>query len=328
MQKEENKSKKIDFKNIFFSAWKIVKKNKYLWRFGFLLALTSFFSNLTVLFDDKNRKMLSVFEFKWADIFLEKNFFENENVMMIFSIIVILALLSRIVFQGALIFSIGKEIENKKNNFIIGLKNGKKYFWSLLFFNLILEGIVFLSLLILAFPVVILISRGNFMGGIFLSFFALFIFLSLIILIFFLKKFGFVYLILGKVNIWSSMELAYTLFRKNFWQSLWMGMIICFLTLISIVGFLLILSFLTIFFLGLSLFFGFVFGKIIELYMFGIVASLFLLLGLFLMSFFQIFLQTVWILFFNEIGKTKKMKVFEVKTEKEFSEKPLPLINS
>jgi len=326
MQKEKNKQ--IDFKNILLSAWKIARKNKYLWQFGFVLTVASFFPNMMILVDDERREMLGVSNFFWLENFLTKNFFKNENVLAIFLVTALIFSLARIVFQGALIFSIEKEIEKKKNNFKIGLKKGKIYFWSLFFFSLISEGIIFLAFFVLFFPVAILVSKGSYVGGIFLGFSALLIFISLVGLIFFLKKFGYLYLVLGKLNIRESMELAYALFRKNFWQSLWMGLNIFFLSLISICVFFIFTGFLTIFFLGLSLFFGFIFGKVIEFFIFGTVVFLFLLAGFFSISFFQVFLQTAWILFFHEVAKTKKPEMLEVEMAKDFSEKTLPLINS
>ena len=242
MQKEKNKQ--IDFKNILLSAWKIARKNKYLWQFGFVLTVASFFSNMMILVDDGRREMLGIFNFFWLENFLTKNFFKNENVLAIFLVTALIFSLARIVFQGALIFSIEKEIEKKKNNFKIGLKKGKIYFWSLFFFSLISEGIIFLAFFVLFFPVAILVSKGSYVGGIFLGFSALLIFISLVGLIFFLKKFGYLYLVLGKLNIRESMELAYALFRKNFWQSLWMGLNIFFLSLISICVFFIFTGFL------------------------------------------------------------------------------------
>lgn len=310
-------------KNAFVLTW----KNRYLWWFGFFLALSNL-GSFNYTNDNRDKKDFhqiftthpeaAKFVAIGAIIFL-----------LIFIAIVILGIISR----GALISSIGKNRAGRPSNFKSAWRTGRKFFWRVFLIDLLCGIFILGAMLVLFPPVYFLFSAHSYIIGVLMAIVAAIIFIPLIILVAYLRIFGYLYAILGKLKPWASIENAYSLFRKNIGSSFLMA--ICLIP-VGIILFLLIAFLiipLAIVLAPLALIFFLIAGHIgaIIVGAFGL-----LILGVFLIflkSVMEVFTQAVWVLFFHEIASPKEPEAVP-EEEKEESSKPVvnpvpdPTLNS
>jgi len=310
----------INYIAIIKEAWQITWKNKYLWWFGFLVALSggvgSNFSSSNWKGNDGWEEGAKQKISEWAALYWEWIILGVILVGLLMLVFFILSVWGR----SALVIALGKITTQKLTpepmSFKVGMKEGKQFFWPILGLNLFLFGIGIATFIILGTPIAILFYLKAYWVGAFLAFGGLTIFILLIILLAYLQKFGVIYLILGKVSFWAALENAYLLFRRNLLPSIIMGAIFIplgFLAGLAALAF--VLTILLIFLIpGLLAYF--LIGKwtIILLSILGI---LILLAGILTInSIYAVLAQTIWILFFRQIALPKEEeKILETTKE-------------
>ena len=114
---------KVNYLAILKRAWSITWSNRYLWWFGFFIALTS--SGSLLNYSNRNSNNSQQIDQNFAD-FLS----QHASWFLIGALIIILIFVSllimRILSRGALIKSIEKHSKNEVSDFRAGLKDGNR----------------------------------------------------------------------------------------------------------------------------------------------------------------------------------------------------------
>lgn len=295
---------KINFLKILKDSWQITWKNRYLWWFGFFIALSTIGSGSNFFPDNKDGKEDMIATQQVIDFIQQYIHWIILGFFILFILLIIFAILN-VLGRGALIDSIGKIIKKEPTNFKLGFREGKKNFWKIFLISFSLGILIFTTVLILATPVIFLFINKNYIIGSFMAFLAFLIFIPLIILANYMKIFGYIYAILGNLNFWPALENAYNLFQKNILSSIIMGLIFIPVNIIVFAFFVLVAIPIALVFLIIGLIVFLVAGKIGAIIVGTIGAIVFLFIILLLRSVYEVFAQSAWILFFHEIAKPK-----------------------
>ncbi|MFZ2975191.1 MAG: hypothetical protein WA055_01000 [Candidatus Moraniibacteriota bacterium] len=319
---------KINYLEIIKKAWAITWKNRYLWWFGFFVVLGGG-GSMNYFFNSGEDKKLDPAQ---NEKILE---FFSQNIHWIIALATIVFLLLIIFFilntlgRGALIASIEKNIKGQVSNFKSGWKDGKKNFWKIFIIDFSLGLFILLTLLILIAPVAVLFFNKNYIIGGILTFLAILIFIPIAILSSYLKNYGYLYCILGKLRFWPAIESAYNLFAKNFWASIILSLIFIPLGIVLMLVILAIIPFLLLVFLILGIISYLTLGKITAIIISAIGLVIFFLYAIFAKSIYEVFSQAIWILFFHEIATPKIPEaIIEVEEKTEPIIKPMPVIEA
>ncbi|HRY82494.1 MAG TPA: hypothetical protein P5232_02235 [Candidatus Moranbacteria bacterium] len=317
----------INYLSILKKAWSITWTNKYLWWFGFFATLGSC-GGINIFFDGVEENLDPVKEQQILEFF-SKNFHWIIAIAIILFLLFIIFLILGTIGRGALISSIGKNLKEQHSNFKISWQEGKKNFWKIFAINFSLGLFILLTLLILIAPVATLFLNKNYIIGGILAFIAILIFIPIAILTCYLKTYGYIYAVLGKLKFWPAIENAYNLFAKNLTSSVLMSLIFIPLGIIFMLIIFVAIPILFFVFLILCGIAYLALGKIAAIIFGAIGIIIFLTYALFVRSIFEVFAQTVWILFFHKIATPKvKELVVEEEKEKEIASKPLPIIEA
>ncbi len=301
------KIKAIPYLQIIQDAVKISWKNTYLWWFGFFIALT----NLGGIFNYSSRS-----EKSWHAIIKKQEvfYFSSQNIYWVGGLTLLLVLFYvllvslNIIGRGALIDSISKQLRKKPANFKTGLTAGRKYFWKILILVLILSLSIFFLMIIIFTPVIFLFANHNYFIGSLLGFLALLILIPLLLLVSYLKVYGYLYVVLGQLKVMPALENAYNLLRKNLGASLIILLLFIPLNIIWMLVILMSILPVGFIFLCLGTLMFFLAGSIgVGITMLIAVIS-FLGIAIFLRSIYEVFIQIIWILFFQIIAQPE---VFE-----------------
>lgn len=301
------KIKAIPYLQIIQDAVKISWKNTYLWWFGFFIALTS----LGGIFNYSSRS-----EKSWHAIIKKQEvfYFSSQNIYWVGGLTLLLVLFYvllvslNIIGRGALIDSISKQLRKKPANFKTGLTAGRKYFWKILILVLILSLSIFFLMIIIFTPVIFLFANHNYFIGSLLGFLALLILIPLLLLVSYLKVYGYLYVVLGQLKVMPALENAYNLLRKNLGASLIILLLFIPLNIIWMLVILMSILPVGFIFLCLGTLMFFLAGSIgVGITMLIAVIS-FLGIAIFLRSIYEVFIQIIWILFFQIIAQPE---VFE-----------------
>ena len=287
---------KVNYLDIIKRAIAITWKNRHLWWFGLFVALTGAGNSFSYSFG-KNNNLPSNAGQKVLDFFsghIGLVVLAVISGLILFLIFTILGIIGR----GALIKSVDKISKNELSDFKTGFRSGKKYFWRILGAGIILTLFIVVAVLILATPIIFLFLNKAYLLGILLVFMALIILIPLVILATYLRIYGYIYIVLGEVGVWTAIENSYMLLRKNLGVSLIMGLI--FMAIGAIYG----LSILMLF-VPIAAIFFFI-GSILYLALKGIGIAITVFLGvitilaiaLFLRSIYETFAQAVWVFLF------------------------------
>ena len=300
-----NKEKKIKYLAILKDSWRIIWNNKYLWWFGFFIALGEGFNFQLWRTDEGNWKEKTETGREEILSFMHSH---SEWIMaglVIAAIIAVILLVLRIISQAAIIKSADDLQKNKKSSFSIGFKKGRKYFWKLLAIDLILGFLTLGMLVVLFLPVAFLFHLKSSIAAVLLMSLAILIFIPLAILISFLKKYAYFYLVLAKSEIKSSIENAYQVFQQNILSSLIMALFLLIVKMIAGFTAIILIFPLILIFLPAGLIFYFFFAKtgIIIAAILGM--PILILIMLLLGSAVTAFCQIAWFLFFQKIAAVK-----------------------
>jgi len=299
----------IAYIDIFKKAFDITWKNKTLWWFGLFLALGGGMGNINYVFDEKNKNSS-----EQVTQFISNHLGLVVTGAIIPTVVFLTFVVLSIIARGGIIGSIEKVLKNRPFEFRTGMREGKKYFWKIFFLGVILCLLVMASLVILATPVAFLFLAKSYILGVMLAIFAVIIFIPIVVLATYIKTFGEIYIVSGKLSSWSAIETSYDLFRKNLATSLIMGLLFIPVGIIVIMGMLIVIAPLAL----LGFFFAFL-GKI-GIAVAVILGIIILFAILLVQSVFQVFHQTAWLLFFHEIATPvveEKIEEMVPETEKE-----------
>jgi len=302
-----------DYVKIIKDAWKITWTNRYLWWFGLLAALSCGGSSMNFQMPSDSSKSENITRF----IFENLPWIIPATIALI-ALVIILAILG-LIGRGALIKSIDLALEKNKIGFKEGFNEGKKFFWKLLFIGLIIGFSLVFSIIILSVPIVFLFINKAYALGAFLAVFAVFILIALIILTSFLKTYGYIYAVLGKLSVWPALENAYRLFCDNLWTSVIMGLFLIPVGIILALGIFAGLIPIAIVFLSIGFGLKLAFGKIGVIVAATLGGATFIAFFLLLRSIYETFVQTIWIIFFKQIASPK---VKETAKEEEIEKNP------
>lgn len=299
----------INYLVLIKKAAGITWRNRYLWWFGLLIALSSASSGFFQVWPRKkdiqgqniadlitgNRELI---------IFALVGFF---LLLILFGILGIFA-------KGGLIKSLNAIVESQPASFRSGLKKGRKYFWKIFLIGIFSTIFILAILIVFMIPIGFLFyNKAYFLGGL-LSFLALVIFIPVVFLVSFVKIYGYFYVILSDLPLGESLENAYALLKKNIVPSIILCLVFLIISsLVTVSALLFVIPFLIIFFMiGALLFF---LAKQIGIIIAVILGSLFILaVMIFGGSVYQVFTHAMLVLFFREIA-TPKIKE-EVEAEK------------
>jgi hypothetical protein len=315
---------KINYLEILKHSWQITWYNKYLWWFGFFLALGSGGSfNFGWPSEDGTKKQSEQQMVEALNAFLNKYWeYILAGIIILLIIILVLAVL-KIICRAGIIKSVQKIIAGEGTSFKAGFVEGKKYFWKLLFLGLIVGLFVIGSVLVLISPVILLIFIKAYAWSIIFGILALFIIIFLAILAAYLKEYANLYLVLSNIGIRSALENAFSLFKNNLGSSIIFSLVIMAVGIVFGMAILMFLVMAVLVFLALGLLIYAIFAKTgaIMVAVFGGAAALVSIL--FLQSVFETFRQTSWILFFRKIAAVKIEEKIEEKETAEVVEKVL-----
>ncbi len=245
----------MDYLKILKRAFEITIKNKYLWIFGILAGGAAGGANFNFTLPGNN------FPDNWKPFFNEtgtsfnwETFWSNYGVIII-TILVIIFLLGllfaivSIIAEGGLLGSVKAIEENQEHGFKKGFVFGWHKFWRLLGVDLIIFLFVFLSILLLAVPVIFLILAKIY---VFAVIYGILIFLCNLLLWLFLGLAGPYILrsaVLGDQGAWQAVMSSWKFFSKH-----WKDILVIYLLLIAVGILIAIVSLLVFVLLGGLLF--------------------------------------------------------------------------
>ncbi len=314
-------SQNINYLKIVHNAWRITWKHKYLWWFGFFASAMNVGNAFFYIFvggkeenKDLDQKINSLAKQpEWIAI-----------AILALLIFYLAFFLIQALAQGSLLASIGKISRKEPANFKTALRDGKTYFWKVFLIRLLIGLSMFCVGVLLFTPVIILLYLNANFVAILLIFLALFILIPISFLALFLEIYSLIYAVLGNLSLRYSVENAYLILRKNLTPSLIMALIsIVANSLMGIVFIMVSIPFLIFAFLA-GVILSFIFnetGAILTIITIFITISILLI---FLRAIYGVFNQSLWILFFEEIGSPKSDKEPGEPVEEEIKIKATP----
>jgi len=316
----KNQSKNINYIQILKNAWKITWENKFLWWFGFFVALGGggVFNHNFNSSENNNAgeeiypEIVEKMSYYWS---MYSEWIITGIIILILIIFILCAL--GIIGRGGLINSLIEINKNNKTKFSFGFKKGKKFFWKLFVLNLILGIILILILAIFSFPIVSLLFAEAYGSAVLLSIIAIPIVISVFILVSFLRTYSQIYLVGNETRIVKSISLAYNILKKNIGKSVLMSIILMAVGIIIGIAIIIIILILSIPFIiwGIA---SFSTGSLNLVAI--IITGLFSFVSYFIFkSAYIVFVQATWILFFNEIATSiinNPKKELQIETEK------------
>jgi len=317
---------KVSYLEIFKDALKLAWGNKYLWWFGFFIALSEVLLSFEYSFEEedydpiKYQSLLDAYSLTSSAFILIS--------LAVFSVITFILLAIDAFGRGALIHSLNETSENRPANFKLGSQAGRKNFWKILSISILIGTFNLLSLIILFAPVVFLFFTKSYIIGTLLGIIAAIIIIPLFFITAFLKIFGYLYVVAGKTSVWGSLENSYNLLLKNLKATFTILLLLLVLNMILLFSFLIILiPFVVIFLLIGGILFLFL-EKIGIIITASVAGLLFFALILAIKSIYNVFIQTIWLLFFRSIAKPEAPeKIGEPAMEPKKIPEPNPIEN-
>ena len=296
--------KPIPYFEILKRALLITWKNKFLWVFGFFISLGSGMSNASWNPGGDSAKS----EMQMTDFI---NFIKNHPHIfagIIFAIIflAIILLILRIISSAGIIKA-ASNIAVYGQSTIRGIfSETKKYFWPLIIIEVAVGLAVFTIIFIMFMPIVYLFLLKSYALGAALLISAILISIPLVILACYIRKYAFFYIIIGNIKMKMAFESAYVLFRKNIKESLLMGIIAIAINVAIIIPvFIFLLAFILLCApFGLAAYLVFAKTGAFIVLIVGVIFGIIIFLIFF--SGYATFIQTAWVLFFQQISLEKK----------------------
>jgi len=308
--------KAIQYSNILKQSFLLTWKNKFLWFFGFMIFLSLLIEEAVNLVGSLPFGGSVIFD--WLRPFVNMDNDSNLLVSILMLAIIIGFMLLRILGIGSLIKSISNLPLYRQIKIHLIVKDASQYYWRLLGVDFVLGLVIFFLFCLLVIPIATLFTLKAYLFGSLTILSALIIFVPLLFLVFFLRKFCNILIVLSGMNVKTAFEFSYSIFRQNIKESLLMGLIILgvgiiFICLIAPIIYIM-LSLLSV----MQTTAGYIIFAKISL---QIIGSLLIFL---LFSFLNVLNQAAWLSFFSQISMEKNKKNILVKERMVKSEIPSP----
>lgn len=307
--------KNIKYFDILKNASLITWKNKFLWFFGFLIMLGSISSNLNI---NNKGTSNSENEIKVIAAFVQNNPKLALLASLVLVVVVVVLFLLRIMASAGIVKSVNDINLYRQLSIISILKESKKYLGRLIGVEIIIGFSLVIVGFVLSVPVLYLFALKAKTLAILIMILAISIALPLIVLAYYLIKYASFYIILTNERIKVSIELAYTLFAKNMKEGFLMTAISIAVSLLLVAIIILIILPIAIIFAPLGFAAYLIFAKMGATLVFMVSAACYGLIVSVTISWYEAFLQTSWLLFFQQIAFEKhgeKKLAEEVKVE-------------
>jgi hypothetical protein len=308
--------KKIDYIEIFKKSFSITLKNKFLWWFGLFVAIAgggnSFNYSANNDFGNENSEALAEnISYYWS-LYSEWIILGIVIILILFLSFVLLGFLGR----GALIGSLVKIEKGEEMNFTKGLRQGRKFFWRVLLLEVFASLVMLFLGLILFIPVIRLVVLEAYVPAFILGAIAVIIFLSVILLVSFMRVYSRIYMIEGNLKVMESIKLAYNLFKINVKESILMAIFLIAIWIIASISLLFFIALASIPFVIGGLILSAAMGPLFVITLGFLATATVVAAGIFWGAIYAVFSQGSWVLFFNKIAKNKfRNNESEVKEE-------------
>ncbi|HEX8974815.1 MAG TPA: hypothetical protein VF817_05000 [Patescibacteria group bacterium] len=311
--------KTIQYSEILRRAFLLTWKNKFLWVLGLFIFIGSVVSNINFNPQDLSSQSASIPTA--ISSFFSQHQKTIENVFFLFVLLELLLFFLKIISNAAIIKSANDTKLYSQLPLRKILSEGLTYFYRLLFIEVLLDITVGLLALVFVSPILYLFSLNAFVSGILATVLAFGILVPLMILIYFIRRYSYYYVVLTNSGIKASLENGYGIFLQNAKKSLLMALLSIGIGLGFVLSLLLVLVLIGA--LASLISFGayLLFAKN-GLILVVLISSLFVLLFILLaFAAFTAFIQVLWLLFFKQISFQKSL---DQKTEEELAAMPSP----
>ena len=244
----------------------------------------------------------------------------GDNSYALFAAIVLLTFAAAIVFLILRLFG-SASIIRSANNIVVYRQStigaiffeSKKYIKRLFLLELVVTIAVLVLATLLLVPVAYLFALNVAAWTVIFFAMALVILIPLLVLVYYVRRFAYMYIIIGEMDIKTSLDAAYGLLEKNFSSSLLAG---CIAIALNIALWVLIFCVIIVIVLVIAPFAAasyFIFAQTGLMVVLLLGALLLILALLIIFSWFEAYLQTFWVLFFQQISleKQEEKKILE-----------------
>ncbi len=244
------------YRTIIKNAWGQIKTHKWLWLFGLFAALLGNGGEVDVLFQNNKLTNAPLFLNNLKDNFarLDLNAVKDGiyTALSTTPLISVLSLAITLIFillfvwlvtvsQGALIEGASKLDDNKKINFKEALNKGVEKFWSILGLNIATRFILYFILIILSIPFAMLYLFNSSPNAItFITLLAFILLVPIAIILSFILKYAFAYVIIKNQPAVPAFVLSWRLFATNWLISIEMAILLFLINMV--VGVLLVIA--------------------------------------------------------------------------------------
>jgi len=243
------------YRTVLSQAWAIVKKTKWLWLFGLFAAFLGNGGEIDVLFQYSKLTNAPAYLNNLRDTFanLDLNAIKDGILnalatkplfsILYVSIIIVFILLFLwlvTVSQGSIIHTAATLDAGKKTNFRDALLKGIQNFWPILGLNFAVNFLLYFSLIILAIPFAAMYMANDSVGALsFITILAFIILIPITIILSFVLKYAFAFVVIKNQPMVNAFGLAWKLFLQNWLISIEMAFFLFLINLL--VGFILVI---------------------------------------------------------------------------------------
>jgi hypothetical protein len=305
--------KAIQYSEILKQSLIMTWKNKFMWFFGLLIFFGSL--NFSLKIDTKMLSTLSE-EFQAAARFIQNNPGNSFMTILLLVAGTLILFFLRVIGISGIIKSANNIVIYKQSTIKAIISETKKYLSRLVLLEIIINAAIFIILIIFLTPIAYLFTLKANVLAITSFVIAVLIFVPLAIVAYYLRRYAYFFIVLSDTKIKMALEMAYELLRKNIKASLIMA---CLSIVMGVAFFLAVLIFIILIFI-VAVAFGLITYLMLSKTGAAIILAAVTILGslvvLILFSWYFAFVQTVWVLFFQQISldKQKEKAVIE-KTE-------------
>lgn len=317
---------KIDYWEILEKSLAATWKNRTLWWYGFLVTLSGV-GGFNYFYHPRNQSGLS--RHRVDPGFVAQNPHWLAGIAIIALVVYVVFIILSIIARGALIKALNSRLRGEAMSFRTGLRQGRRYFNRIFLIALLMDLFALASIIVLTAPVAFLFYNGAYLIGTLMGILAVIILIPLLVLAFFLKTYSYIYTALGDLGVWPAIEKAYLLLEKNIPASLIMALIFIPIVLALLIAAVMAAIPIVVVFLGIGLILYLLLGHA------GVLAAVTLglicfIIALFILrSAYEVFAQSVWLLFFRQIASPKaKETAAEPEPEISAAAKAMPIIDA
>lgn len=280
----------------------ITWKNKVLWIFGFFSLLGTSF-NFKWTADDKNNNAGEA-----VVNFMQQHLGIFIGICIALVALCIIFVILKLIGNAAIIKSANNIAVYSQSTFSKIFSEAKKYVWPMFLLGFIVTISLAAIFFVMLVPILFLFLLKAYVLAVLILLVAIIIIIPLAIIAYFLQRYGYYYVVLGNMKTRMALESAYGIFRKNVRESLLMCLIgIGLNMLVAMAAFacLLIIAIVAAPFGFLAYWIFLKAGAIAVVIIAGVIALVILVA---LLSWYASFMQTFWVLFFQQISLEKKEK--------------------